>query len=176
MPHVTVNDELPGIVGLFDFKPMLGEKLTAFAQQLLRGPSPLTPGEREMIAALVSTRNECRFCAMSHTAAAEHTVGDRDVVDAVLASPDTAPVSDKMRALLAIAGKVQRSGREVTAEDVAAARAAGAEDEDIHDAVLVAAAFSMFNRYVDGLAANTPTDPAAYDAMGKRLAEQGYAL
>jgi alkylhydroperoxidase family enzyme len=111
---------------------------------------------------------------MSHTAAAVHTVGDREVVHAAIDDPATAPVSDKLRALLAIAGKVQRSGLEVTAEDVAAARAAGANDEDIHDTVLVAAAFSMFNRYVDGLAATTPTDPALYDLMGQRLAQNGY--
>ena len=174
MPHIAVRDDLPGILGLFSFKPELAATITAFTQQLLRGPSSLTVGERETIAALVSTRNECQFCSMSHTAAAVHTVGDRDVVRAAIDDPDTAPVTDKMRALLAIAGKVQRSGLEVTAEDIAAARAAGANDEDIHDTVLVAAAFSMFNRYVDGLAANTPTDPAVYDIIGQRLAETGY--
>jgi alkylhydroperoxidase/carboxymuconolactone decarboxylase family protein YurZ len=75
---------------------------------------------------------------------------------------------------LNIAGKVQQGGKNVTSADVTRARAEGATDREIHDAVLIAAAFCMFNRYVDGLATLTPTDPAAYDQMGQRMAKQGY--
>jgi uncharacterized peroxidase-related enzyme len=174
VPHISVPEELPGIMGLLAFKPETAATVTAFTQQLLRGPSSLSPGEREMIAAAVSHRNECRFCTMSHTAAAEQVTGDRGLVAAAVRDPASAPVGEKMRALLAIAAKVQRSGLDVAAEDVAAARAAGASDEDLHDTVLVAAAFCMFNRYVDGLAATTPADPAAYEAIGRRLATDGY--
>jgi len=81
-----------------------------------------------------------------------------------------------MKALLAIAGKVRISGRYVTPEDVEEARRQGANDRDIHDTVLIAAAFSMFNRYVDGLDSWTPTDPAEYEEMGKRMGESGYVL
>ena len=176
MPRINVP-ELPGIVGLFAFKPSLSTPLKAFIQELLRGPSSLTPGEREMIAALVSTRNECRFCSHAHAAAAVHAMGgDRDTVACVIQDIDTAPVSEKMKALLRIAAKVQESGLAVTDGDIATARHAGAEDEDIHDTVMVAAAFSMFNRYVDGLAATTPTEPAVYDMIGKMLAEHGYGF
>lgn len=174
MPHITVRDDLPGIVGLHAFKPETAAKLRAFTQQLLRGPSSLTVADREVIAALVSARNECQFCTSIHIATAAHALGDRDVVCAAINEPDVAPISERMRALLAIAGKVQRSGLDVTAEDVAAAREAGANDEDLHDTVLVAAAFCMFNRYVDGLAANTPTDPALYDMIGLNLVQNGY--
>jgi uncharacterized peroxidase-related enzyme len=174
MPHISVPEELPGILGLLAFKPETAATVSAFTQQLLCGPSSLTPGEREIIAALVSRRNECRFCAMAHTAAAEQVTGDRDLVDAVIRDPASAPVSEKMRALLLVAAKVQGSGLDVTADDIAAVRAAGASDEDLHDAVLVAAAFCMFNRYVDGLAANTPTDPAIYEIIGRELADNGY--
>jgi uncharacterized peroxidase-related enzyme len=174
VPHISVPEELPGIVGLLAFKPETAETISAFTQQLLRGPSSLTPGEREMIAAVVSRRNECQFCARAHTAAAEHVTGDRDLVDAVIRDPASAPVSEKMRALLAVASKVQSSGLDVTDDDIAAVRAAGASDEDLHDTVLVAAAFCMFNRYVDGLAANTPTDPAVYQIIGRNLADNGY--
>jgi uncharacterized peroxidase-related enzyme len=161
-------------LGLLAFKPDTAATISTFTQQLLRGPSSLTPGEREIIAAVVSRRNECQFCAKAHTAAAEQVTGDPDLVDAVLGDPASAPVGEKMRALLAVAAKVQSSGLDVTADDIDAARAAGASDEDLHDAVLVAAAFCMFNRYVDGLAANTPTDPAVYDFIGRNLAENGY--
>jgi uncharacterized peroxidase-related enzyme len=174
MPHISVPEELPGILGLLAFKPETAATVSAFTQQLLRGPSSLTPGEREIIAAVVSRRNGCRFCAMAHTAAAEQVTGDRDLVDAVIRDPASAPVSEKMRALLLVAAKVQGSGLDVTADDIAAVRAAGASDEDLHDAVLVAAAFCMFNRYVDGLAASTPTDPAIYEIIGRELADNGY--
>jgi uncharacterized peroxidase-related enzyme len=166
---------MPGIRGLMNFRPETGRPLSALAEALLVHDSPLSRGERETIAAFVSHRNECRFCTESHAAAARHLLGTQcDLVDAVLADPAGAPVSDKLRALLAIAAKVQRGGRIVTDDDVAAARAVGAVDRDIHDTVLIAAAFSMFNRYVDGLAALTPDDPAAYAAMGQRMAEGGY--
>jgi uncharacterized peroxidase-related enzyme len=141
----------------------------------LRGPSSLTEAEREIIAAFVSSGNECYFCATSHAAAARHLLGDNcGLVDDVLANSNTAEISDKLRVLLSIAGKVRRDGRLVTDEDVAKARAAGADDQAIHDTVLIAAMFCMYNRYVDGLATWTPRDPASYDAMGARLAVQGY--
>lgn len=174
MPYITVPDQTPGIRGLFMFKPSTGAALSALAQQMLRGPSSLTPGERETIAAFVSSRNDCEFCMRSHRAAAVAVIGEASGVDAVISDLDTAPTSDKMKALLTIAAKVQHSGLDVTEEDVAAARAAGAGDEDIHDAVLVAAAFCMYNRYVDGLRAITPSEQEAYDEMGVRLAEVGY--
>lgn len=176
MPHIPVPEQLPGIRGLLAFRPETGRSLSQLADALLVGDSPLSRGERETIAAFVSRRNECAFCMDSHAAAARHLLGDEHAtVDAVLADPATATVSAKLKALLAIAGKVQRGGRIVTDDDVAAARAEGATDRDIHDTVLIAAAFSMFNRYVDGLATLRPTDPAAYVEMGKRMAEYGYA-
>lgn len=145
------------------------------AEVLLRGANTLTSAEREMIATLVSDRNDCHFCQASHRAAAAHHLGGNyDVVDAVKRDFDSAPVSPKLKALMAIAAKVQESGRNVTASDVERARAAGATDVEIHDAVLIAAAFSMFNRYVDGLATFTPRDEAAYDQMGQRMAKEGY--
>jgi uncharacterized peroxidase-related enzyme len=142
---------------------------------LLRGPSTLTSGEREMIATFVSSRNECSFCRDSHrAAAANHLDGNYDLVDAVRRDPQTAPVSAKLKALLVIAGKVQQDGKLVASADVDRARAEGATDIEIHDTVLIAAAFCMYNRYVDGLATVTPADPAAYDAMGQRMAKEGY--
>jgi alkylhydroperoxidase family enzyme len=114
---------------------------------------------------------------MSHAAASRELYGaNKNIVDEVLSNMQQSHVSDKMKALLNIAGKVQILGKEVTPEDIAAARSFGAEDREIHDTVLIAATFSMFNRYVDGLASFTPTDAATYEEMGKRMAEKGYAL
>jgi len=145
------------------------------AEVLLRGPNSLTSAERETIAAFVSSRNECHFCQASHSAAAAHHLDGRyEVVDAVKRDYQTAPVSPKLKALLAIAAKVQQGGKQVTTADVERARNEGATDVEVHDAVLIAAAFCMFNRYVDGLATLTPTDPQAYDAMGQRMALDGY--
>ena len=157
------------------FRPETAVHLRALAETLLRGPNTLTSAERESIAAFVSSRNDCTFCSLSHrAAAAHHSGGDYSFVDAVVGTDDAALMSPKLRALLAIAGKVQQGGKQVTADDVARARAEGATDVEIHDTVLIAAAFCMYNRYVDGLATFTPTDPAAYDPMGKRMAAQGY--
>ena len=175
MAHIHVPEGVPGIRSLVMFRPETGKPLYDLAQVLLRGDSPLSEAERELIAAYVSHRNDCMFCMNSHAAAARCLYGpEANGVDEVLNDMKQSPVSDKMKTLLHIAGQVQVLGKEVTEEDVAAARAAGANDRDIHDTVLIAAAFCMFNRYVDGLASLTPTDPLEYAEMGKRMAEKGY--
>jgi uncharacterized peroxidase-related enzyme len=175
MPHINLPEGVPGIRSAFQFRPETAGPLLALAEVLLRGPSSLTSGERELIAMVVSSLNDCQFCYASHRAAAAHHLdGDYELVDAVRRDGATAPISAKLKALLAIAAKVRESGRQVTPEDVAAARAEGATDVEIHDTVLIAAAFCMFNRYVDGLATWTPTGHDVYDAMGQRMASQGY--
>jgi uncharacterized peroxidase-related enzyme len=175
VPHIALPQGIPGIGSGFAFRPETAAPMRALAEELLRGPNTLTSGERELIATFVSTGNECEFCQLSHRAAAAHHLhGDYALVDAVRHAPETAPVSAKLKALLAIADTVRRDGRLVTADHIARARAEGASDREIHDAVLIAAAFSMFNRYVDGLAVLTPTDDAVYDQMGHRLAHDGY--
>jgi uncharacterized peroxidase-related enzyme len=176
MAHINVEEGVPGIRSLVLFRPETGKPLYDLAQVLLRGPSPLSEVERELIAAYVSQRNDCMFCMSSHAAAARCMYGDeKDIVDEVLSDMFRSNVSDKMKALLYIAGKVQVLGKEVRPEDILAARALGANDKEIHDTVLIAASFSMFNRYVDGLESLTPTDPAVYEEMGKRMAK-GYVV
>ena len=113
----------------------------------------------------------------SHAAAARELYNEHsEVVDCVIDNKETDMLSDKMKALLNIAGKVQQSGKDVTQKDIDQAKNNGATDRDIHDTVLIAATFSMFNRYVDGLATLTPTDPKEYEPMGKRLATMGYVV
>jgi uncharacterized peroxidase-related enzyme len=177
MAHIQVPEGVPGIRSLVMFRPETGKPLYELAQVLLRGESPLTEAERELIAAYVSHLNNCMFCMSSHAAAARCLYSDeKDAVDDVLNDMRHSNVSDKLKALLHIAGKVQVLGKEVTPGDIESARKLGADDREIHDTVLIAATFSMFNRYVDGLASFTPTEPAVYEAMGKRMAEKGYVM
>jgi uncharacterized peroxidase-related enzyme len=174
MPHIQVADGVPGIRSLALFRPETGKPLYELIQILLRGESPLTEAERELIAAYVSHRNETMFCEWSHAAAARCLYGDqKNIVDDVLSDIENADISDKLKALLTIAGKVQISGTAVLPEDIEVARSYGANDREIHDTVLIAATFSMFNRYVDGLASFTPTEPEVYKEMGKRMVK-GY--
>ena len=175
MAHIDLPEGLPGIRALMTYRPETAVPLNALAETLLRNDNSLGRGDRELIAAFVSSRNECTFCEMSHSAFAALQLDEGwDLVDAVKRDLATAPVSEKMRALLGIAAKVQVSGREVTESDIAAAREQGATDVEIHDTVLIAAAFCMFNRYVDGLATWAPEGREPYEARGRVLVEQGY--
>lgn len=177
MAHVRAPEGVPGIRSLVMFRPESGKHLYDLTQVLLRNPSPLSPAERERIAAYVSAKNECVFCMNSHAAAARELFADSaEMVDCVIHDESTPLLSDKMKALLKIGEKVRQNGKLVTDQDVAQARKYGAGDRDIHDTVLIAATFSMFNRYVDGLASFTPIDPKEYEMMGKRLATMGYVL
>jgi uncharacterized peroxidase-related enzyme len=180
MPHIQLNNDAPGIRSLVLYRPDTGKPLYELAQALLRAGSPdstLSDAERELIAAVVSSQNCTDFCLNSHAAASRFLFGRQaDLVDQTLQDPETAPISSRLRALLAIARCVAADARTVTNELVEAARQEGATDGDIHDTVLIAAAFCMFNRYVDGLATLTPDDPAAYAAMGERMGTLGYTL
>jgi uncharacterized peroxidase-related enzyme len=177
MAYISVQEGVAGIRSLFQFSPDTGKPLCDLAEVLLRGSSPLSSAERELIAAYVSHRNECMFCRNSHAAAARCLFGDNNnLVDELLHNQSDLKLSEKMKALLKLAGKVQQGGPSVLAEDIESTREAGASDADIHDTVLIAASFSMFNRYVDGLDAFTPSDESNYLEMGKRMASTGYKL
>lgn len=176
MAHIALPDGFAGITAGFAFRPEIEGPMRLLADTLLRGPSTLTPAERELIGVVVSAQNDCDFCRDSHRAAAAHCLGgDYRTVDSVSHDHRAAPISAKMRALLDIAAAVRAGGRHVTSAEIDRARAEGASDLEIHDTVLIAAMFCMFNRYVDGLAAWTPPrDTAAYDEMGRRMARDGY--
>src|SRR5579863_6443688 len=174
MPHIHLPDGLPGISAGFAFRPETAKPMRELADILLHQPNSLAPGERELIATYVSSRNCTTFCALSHGAAAAAHLGGDKVVQQVKTDLASAEVSPKLKALLHIAGKVQQDGKLVTAADVDAARKDGATDMEIHDTVLIAAAFSMYNRYVDGLGTFQPTDPGMYAQMGQHLADEGY--
>lgn len=176
MPHIQLPADMPGITAGFAFRPETAKPMRELAHILLHtsGNAGFSSGDRELVASFVSSRNTCYFCQTSHGAAAAHLNGDEALVDAVCRDFRTAPISAKLKALLAIAEQVQIDGKRVTAELVADARNNGATDTDIHDTVLIAAAFCMYNRYVDGLATWQPRDNQMYAQMGKRMAEEGY--
>ncbi|MFD6563537.1 carboxymuconolactone decarboxylase family protein [Micromonospora profundi] len=178
MAHIDLGvdeKQFPGITGPMMYRPETAKPLNELAEVLLRAPHSLPAGERELIAAYVSGRNDCTFCCASHSAFAAAQLDEgMDLVDKVRADLDTAPISAKLRALLRIAGAVQVSGRNVTSELVADARAEGATDLEIHDTVLIAAAFCMFNRYVDGLGTFAPVGQDAYAETTRRIIEVGY--
>jgi len=175
MPHIAIPEGLPGIRGLFTVRPETAKPLCELANVLLHGAGTLSPAERELIATFVSSENDCHYCQTSHGAvAAVHLGGDDALVADVKRDFETAAISAKLKALLAIAGKVRAGGRNVRPEDVERARREGATDLEIHDTVLIAAAFCMFNRYVDGLATWAPVEPESYRARAAHIAEKGY--
>jgi uncharacterized peroxidase-related enzyme len=175
MPHIGLPEGLPGIRAAMAFRPETAKPLNELVEALLVAPNTLTQGERELIATYVSSLNDCYYCQTIHGAiAAAHLDGDEDLVRRVKADFQHANISDKLKALLVVAAKVQRGGKNVTADDVENARHHGATDLEIHDTVLIAAAFCMYNRYVDGLATTQPRDEALYRERGKQVARDGY--
>lgn len=174
MPHIPLESHLPGITGLLEYRKDTAEPIRDLTQFLLRGPNTLTEGERELIATVVSHGNECQFCSSAHTAATDLLFGESDTATAVKKDIETAPVTEKMKGLLIIARRVQQSGKNVTEASIARAKSAGATDVEIHDTVLIAALFSLYNRYVDGLATVTPTDPNFYKGLADRIVNHGY--
>jgi uncharacterized peroxidase-related enzyme len=178
MPHIALPEGYPGISAGFTYRPETAKPMRELAHILLHEPQPepgtLTPGERELIATHVSTGNCTQFCALSHGAAAAAHLGGTAIVEAVKTDFTQAPISPKLKALLVIAGKVRQDGKLVTSAHIEAARKEGATNLEIHDTVLIAAAFSMYNRYVDGLGTWQPADGPMYAQMGKHLAEEGY--
>jgi uncharacterized peroxidase-related enzyme len=175
MPHIDLPEGLFGIRAAMAYRPETAKPLNELVEVLLHQPNSLTPGERELIATYVSSLNDCYYCQTIHGAIAAASLnGDEELVKRVKADFQFADISDKLKALLVIASKVQKGGKYVTADDIAEARSVGATDLEIHDTVLIAAAFCMYNRYVDGLATTQPHDEAMYRERGKKVAQDGY--
>jgi uncharacterized peroxidase-related enzyme len=176
MAHITLEEDLPGIRGPMAFRPETAKPLNELAEILLRDDNnTLTRGERELIGTYVSSLNDCFFCQNVHGALAGHYLqADILFIDGVKKDFRTAAISEKLKSLLSIAASVQKGGRQVTADQIEQARMQGATDREIHDTVLIAAAFCMYNRYVDGLATWAPQDRQYYVNRAKQRAEEGY--
>ena len=174
MAYIPVEEHLPGITGLLEYRKDTAQPIRELTQILLRGQSTLTEGERALIATVTSNGNQCRFCTAAHTAAADIFLGENETSSCVKTDIESAPVSEKMKALLVIADKVRESGKSVKPEHIARAKAAGATDLEIHDTVLISALFCLYNRYVDGLATALPDNPTYFGYLAERLKNHGY--
>jgi len=177
MAYIDLQNELPGVRGLMQYSPATGKALNELAEILLHDENnTLTRGEREMIGAYVSSKNDCFFCQNVHGAMAQYYFEcDMQFIDDIKSDYASMPISDKLKSLLSIAGSVQKGGKHVTSKQIEIAKNLGATDKEIHDTVLIAAAFSMFNRYVDGLNTWAPQDRNVYVERAKMRADDGYA-
>ncbi|WP_418502486.1 carboxymuconolactone decarboxylase family protein [Flagellimonas sp.] len=175
MAHIKIDENLPGIRGLMHFRPETAQPMNDLAEVLLRSENSLSRGDRELIATYVSSLNDCFFCQNAHGGIAQHYLQcDMAFIDQVKDDFRASAISDKLKALLTIAGSVQKGGKHVTQDQVEQARKLGATDREIHDTVLISAIFCMFNRYVDGLGTSAPADRNLYINRGKQRAEEGY--
>lgn len=177
MAFINLENDLPGIRGPMAFSPETAETLNELAEILLHDDNnTLSRGDREMIGAYVSSLNDCFYCQNVHGALAQHYYAcDTQLIDDIKQNYQSTSVSPKLKALLSIAGSVQKGGRHVTTEQIEYAKSLGATDKEIHDTVLIAAAFCMFNRYVDGLNTWAPQDRQVYIDRAAMRAEEGYA-
>lgn len=182
-PIVGGLPDVPGILTALRLTPELGVHLRGLADELLVNDfagATLVRAEREMLATAVSAGNDCFYCMDSHGAFATALLevsGATELtplIDAIKLGSSEG-FDAKMRALLHIARTVRREPRELTAADVAAAHAGGASDADVQLAVLIAAAFSMYNRMVEGFRAKTPPTAEAYRARASEIAAHGYS-
>ncbi len=177
MPHIKLRDDLYGITSLLDFRKEMAAPLCELTHVLLRGESGLTHSERELIAAYVSALNDCVFCSSAHTAATCALPGGEETgMQPMRKTVDELKISTKLKSLLHIAAKVQQGGMHVQPADIDKAKENGATDLEIHDTVLIAALFCLYNRYVDGLATRRPNDTEFYSALGQRLSQRGYTM
>lgn len=177
MAWIDFQNDLPGIRGPMVYRPDTGAILNDLAEALLHDENnSLSRGDREMIGAYVSSENDCFFCQNVHGAMAQHYYqSDMPFIDSIKKDFQQADISEKLKSLLAIAGSVQKGGKNVTEEQIAAAKKTGATEREIHDTILIAAAFCMFNRYVDGLNTWAPEDRQVYVERAAMRAAEGYS-
>lgn len=174
MPHIPLEDHLPGITGLLEYSKSTAQPIRELTQFLLRGPSSLTEAERELIATVVSHGNECTFCTTAHAAAADLLAGESETTRLLKQDIEITPVNEKIKALLHIAALTRKGGKHVSESAIERAKSAGATDVEIHDTVLIAALFCLYNRYVDGLGTSLPANPEYYNTLADRLVHHGY--
>jgi uncharacterized peroxidase-related enzyme len=177
MAWIDLQNDLPGIRGPMIYRPDTGAILNDLAEALLHDENnSLSRGDREMIGAYVSSENDCFFCQNVHGAMAQHYYkADMPFIDSIKKDFQSADISAKLKSLLAIAGSVQKGGKSVTQDQIEKAKKLGATDREIHDTVLIASAFCMFNRYVDGLNTWAPEDRQVYVDRAPMRARDGYS-
>lgn len=174
MAYISLDESKKGMNSLLAFRPEIAQPMTILMQSLMRSNVGLSMGERELIATFVSSLNECFICDSIHGEIAQCLLEDFTLIQKVKEDYQKAPISDKMKTLLTLAKSVQKGGENVTEEQITYAKSTGATDMEIHDTVLIASLFCMFNRYVDGLGLESNDTMETFRERGKKIAEQGY--
>ncbi|WP_337044062.1 carboxymuconolactone decarboxylase family protein [Emticicia sp. 17c] len=177
MAYIQLPDNAIGMRGLMAFRPHLAPHLGAFTEGILSIDEGLSKAEREIIGTLVSKLNECQLCEGVHGAVAACYLNDDEaLISQIKENYENAPITDKLKSLLAIAASVQKSGKSVSVSQIERAKALGATDIEIHDTVIIAATFCFFNRYLDGLGITPIEDPEVFRERGRMIAKGlGYA-
>lgn len=173
MPYLKSLPDDSRLLQVFQAYPETSRPLVDYHELVMRGPSPFTVAERELIAAYVSGRNDCGYCHGVHTATAEAFGVPAGLLSALLTDLDSAPVDDGMRVVLAYVGKLTTTPSRVTAADADAVFAAGWDERALHDAVIVCALFNFMNRMVNGLGITADGD--YFTQSANRLHDVGYA-
>lgn len=168
----SLSAEGTSLSDIFKAYPAAAVPVIDACQALLRGPSPFSEAQREMIAAYVSGLNGCGHCTNTHTGATETLGTPKGMIADLLGGLDDAEIDDKMKVMLGYVYKLNHTPREITKADADAVFEAGWSEQALHDAVAICALFNYFNRYVTGLGLETPPEKAA--ARGKMLVEVGY--
>jgi uncharacterized peroxidase-related enzyme len=173
MTYLPSLREGSSLLQVFRAYPDTAKPLIAFHEVVMRNPSPLSAGERELIAAYVSGLNACTYCHGVHTATAEAFGVEPGLLAAALSDLDTADVGDKIRPVLRYVGKLTTSPAKMTQADADEVFAAGWDEQALHDAVMVCAMFNFMNRMVDGHGVHA--GPDYFAESGERLHKIGYA-
>lgn len=172
MPFLPTMPAGSTLLDLFKAFPEASKPLIEFHEVLLRGPSPFSEAERELLATYVSGLNHCRYCRGVHAATTERLGIDSDVVGSLVDGIDASKVSDRMKPVLRYAEKLTRTPSGITQGDAAAVFAAGWDATALFHTVAVTALFNFMNRLVEGL--GIELDPDYVETAAKRLAERGY--
>lgn len=172
MPFLPSLRKGASLLDLFKAFPATNEPLIQFHEVLLRGPSPFTEGERELIAAYVSGLNHCRYCHGVHVAAAELLGASKSAILSALDDIDSSPIDEKMKPVLRYARKLTQQPNGLTQEDADAIFAVGWSEEALYHTVAVTALFNFMNRLVEGM--GIELDPSYVKPASERLAKGGY--
>lgn len=173
MTHLSSLPDDAVLMDVFRAYPETSRPLLDYHELVMRGPSPFTAGERELIAAYVSGLNECEYCHGVHTVTAQACGIEAGVAPAAVADLDSAPVDERLLPVLRYVRKLTLSPSSLTRADADEVRAAGWPDRAIHDAVMVCALFNFMNRMVEGHGIRADQD--YFEKSGRRLEELGYA-
>jgi len=168
------GETIPEILHLFRFKRRSTDHLVRFTEEVMRGPSPLSPGLRELIGAFFSRRNQCSFCSDAHAAAATRLL-ERDLVEEVLLDLENSRLDEPHKALFRYIGKLAENPARVTPSDIDKLKEVGWSEEAIYDALTVASVFRFYNTWNNGAGVQNMT-AADYVHSGKVLTTMGYCM